>query len=283
MGVTRIPEFIDSLKSAKTIDDGLSICQTEVDYLSDNGTLSTKKSWFTDYRNAIKQTFGDKSQFLKKFVLTKEESKQLKKAESTQVYSRHTEKRASKGTISGDDLILKSEELIQSNSYLNVALGLMLLTGRRATEILKTAKFEKIDSNTVLFSGQLKTKDSENAQTKPYAIPVLSDSDLIIASLARLRELRDFSMLTPDEVHSRCNKSLNENVRRHYGEIVPTPNVKNLRHLYAAINHSWNYEESDYLKSQFSIQAYIASILGHKKEDLVTANSYQDFIGMIAD
>ena len=38
-------------------------------------------------------------------------------------------------------MIIKATELLDSTSYLNIALGLMLVTGRRSTEIIKTARF----------------------------------------------------------------------------------------------------------------------------------------------
>jgi hypothetical protein len=288
MAINRIPEFIESLRAAESANAVADLCKLEETYLDNELATSSKKRAFTRYRNAIKETFGDNHKALDFFRLSKKELTELGIAETKQVHTRHTTKRKERGFISANDLIVKAEELLDTSkskrpSYIQVALGLMLLTGRRATEILKTAQFEKVSEFEVRFTGQLKTKDSVNAQTAPYVIPVLSDSDTIINALQKLRDLRDFSGLTNDEVHSRSNKSLNESVKRHFGSIIPNPSVKNLRQAYAAINLKWNYDESKELKLIVSEQQYLASILGHTEGDLNTANSYKDFADLIDD
>lgn len=71
-----------------------------------------------------------------------------------------------------------------------LTLALMVATGRRTSEILKTAIFTKMNSEReVMFDGQLKLKDREalSAAGNEYPIPLLFDADLVISALNRLR------------------------------------------------------------------------------------------------
>ncbi|EIY4766792.1 hypothetical protein MM188_003174 [Vibrio cholerae] len=75
-----------------------------------------------------------------------------------------------------------------------LAIGLAIATGRRRTEIFKTAHFDRM-SNTpeghVIFSGQLKTKDRGLFNdVKPYPIPCLVDVDLVMDGMKRLRSIQ---------------------------------------------------------------------------------------------
>jgi hypothetical protein len=266
MGTNRIEEFISAVVLLEDELDIQKACQSELEYLRSELTLTTVKRAVTRYRNAIKE-LSSIHPALSYFKLTKEEQAILKAANRSQVYLDHTNLRP----IDADDLILKGVELLNSSSYLNVALGLMLLSGRRATEVLKTGQMTVQTDESVVFTGQLKTKGSDNAQTAPYEIPVLTKSQIVVNSVLRLRQLKDFSSLTNDQVHSRCNKSLNEYVKKHFDKLIPQVKVKDLRSAYATICYEF------YCPDHISQTAYFAQVLGHSKEDLSTAQSYQDF------
>lgn len=266
MAINRIEEFISAIAS---IDDEIQtekLCEKELEYLRSELALTSVRRAVTRYRNAIAE-ISKTHPALKYLKLTRQEQATVKAATKSQVYSDHTNLRP----IDADDLIIKATELLDSTSYLNIALGLMLLTGRRATEILKTASMTVATDDSVIFAGQLKTKGSDNAQTQPYEIPVLTNSQRIVDVLSQLRQFKDFSSLSNDQVHSRCNKSLNEYVKKHFGKLIPEVKLKDLRSAYATICHDL------YCPDQISQTAYFAQILGHSKEDLTTAQSYQDF------
>ncbi|MFO5493526.1 MAG: protelomerase family protein [Cuspidothrix sp.] len=63
-----------------------------------------------------------------------------------------------------------------SSQYQEVAIALMILTGRRQSEIMSSAKFEAIENrnNVVMFSGQLKRHNGENVAA--YEIPILGNA-----------------------------------------------------------------------------------------------------------
>jgi hypothetical protein len=273
MAIARVDEFIAKLRSLTDPTSIENLCISELDYLRDSLTTSSVKSSLTKYRNAIR-SLGDNFDeelalhALRFLTLSKEESIDLKHQYKEQLQSDHTSLRFVKDV---DAVILKAEELLESEAYTALAVGIACLTGRRLTEILKTAKFEFIDEEHILFTGQLKTKESENAKIAPYPIPVLSTASILIEALAKLRQLRDFSALTNDQVHSKTNKSCSEQVKRHFSALIPNCKVKDLRALYATICCEY-FKPDDY-----SDPAYMAMILGHSELDLITPLSYQDF------
>ena len=266
MAINRVEDFAAILKTLTDDADIQTLCQSELSYLRSELALSSFRRAATRYRIAIKEV-SENHPALKFFKLTKDEQTTIKAVSKTQVYTDHTNLRP----IDPDELILKACELLDSVSYLSLALGLMLLTGRRSTEVLKTAVMSFSSDDTVIFCGQLKTKGSENAQTTAYEIPVLTDSQTVLHALIRLRELKDFTDLTNDQVHSRCNKSLNEYSKKHFAKLIPDVKVKDLRASYATVC------EHFYRPQTMTQTAYFAQILGHSKEDLTTAQSYQDF------
>lgn len=266
MAINRIEDFITAINGLNDDTSIQNLCESELEYLRSELALTSTRRAVTRYRNAIKD-LSDTHLGLKYFKLTREEQSTVKSATRSQVYSDHTNLRP----IDPDELIIKACSLLSSTSYLNIGLGLMLLTGRRSTEVLKTAQMYQLSEESVIFSGQLKTKGSDNAQTNPYEIPVLTESRVVVHALAKLRDMKDFSGLTNDQVHSRANKSLNEYVKKHFGQIIPNVKLKDLRSAYATICHHF------YCPSRVSQTAYFADVLGHSKEDLTTAQSYQDF------
>lgn len=266
MAIARIEQFTAALTGLQSQDDIVALCTLELDYLRSALELTSFKRTVTDYRNVLKDLGETKA--LELFKLTPEEYATIKAESRQQVYSDNTNLRPISDI---DTLLIKAESLIECSSYTALAVGLCLLTGRRLTEILLTATMTPIDEDTVLFSGQLKTKDSENAQTGAYEIPVLTDSETICKALKQLRKYKDLSTLSPKQVHSRCNKSCNEQVKRHFLPLIPQCSVKDLRAIYSTIAYEL------FCPRNVSETAYTAKILGHSELDLTTAQSYKDF------
>jgi hypothetical protein len=76
-----------------------------------------------------------------------------------------------------------------SPSERDLAIAIALATGRRTTEVMKTAKFKAVDNQTLLFSGQLKTKNRKIFEVlDSYEIPCLVNAKLIVKALSRLRK-----------------------------------------------------------------------------------------------
>lgn len=258
MAVNRIPEFLEALT---TSTDFKTLAETELIYLDHSLSLSSKKRALTNYRNAIKMI--DPYHGILKFLkLTRAENDLFILAGKEQVKKDHTNLKL----LDPLTFVEIAIDLIKTrNGYSKVAVGLGLLTGRRSTEILKTTIFEIVDDCTVIFTGQLKKKEGES---KPYMIPVLTDSTAIVEALGYIRSMVDFSGFTNEAVHSRTNKTLNECTVKHFGKGL---SVHKLRSAYAEICAYW-------LKPDNQSKAnYFGSILGHEPLDLKIAQTYEDF------
>lgn len=152
------------------------------------------------------------------------------------------------------DLVKTGVHLLDSESYLDIATGLLLLTGRRPVEILQTAKFKYINQDTVLFEGQLKTDNPV-----PYEIPVLHNAKKVIEALENLRDLKDFSGRTTKQVRQSTGKNIKYRVEDYFG-LKFTP--KDLRALYFTICYKLFADKSEV------DTVYCAKILGHSRQGM---------------
>lgn len=167
------------------------------------------------------------------------------------------------------------EQLLESREWREVAVGLIAATGRRATEILKTAEFNQIGQFEVEFSGQLKAKGEER---KPYPTFTLLESNKVCDALFRLRrmpEIKELKKKTLGEIDSGCNSTVNRLVVEKFSPVIEPPtgelqlSTKNLRASYAALAIylfcRWSQESSQFITEK----------LGHTSD--ATASNYQDY------
>jgi integrase len=261
-----------------TDDDGMA--------QSIKGSVNVLHAYITQYRNAVKtlalnslnsysaetgptgnRRIEQRHIALKYLVKTKLESVTRGEGHVTAIDT----KQRSARIVSRSAAVETAKGLLKSNSYIALALGLSLLTGRRITEVLKTAKLTPITPSTMQFSGQLKTKGAEKSRDN-YQIPVLADSAEIAAALDRLRRSKDFSSYSESQINSLTSKETGIQCRRYFGAIIPDVKPKDLRALYAQI--CWDTMGQDTPKLQLG---YFAEILGHSEQDNITAVSYLVF------
>jgi hypothetical protein len=258
------------------------LCNEEMAYLLRNLKPTTVSSTITQYRRALKSFDADHAAIFY-FKMPKDFYASIK---SDYVEKRTTESRNKIGFKRSqiEPYVEKLIWLCQQDSYSLVALGICGLTGRRPSEVLTTAIFRpaiecKYCDNSLIFSGQLKTKDCESARDN-YEIPVLCDDEkIVIDALAKLRTLKDFSSLEiPPEkrlsqvVNSITAKTLNESAKRHLSGFLGNE-VKpyNLRALYVTIMADRYFVNSD------TVSEFFSELLGHSKDDKDSQLSYQDF------
>lgn len=274
-------------------------CKREVEYLRKNLTLTSLRSALTDYRNAVRTKFegralpvtykdrhsGNGHIALKYLILKKEEVKTYDMHETAR--KEHYLHGKSRLIICNhNELIEKADSLLDSSSAYDIAAGLLLLTGRRATEILKTASFEFVDNNHVRFAGQLKNEKcgvAAKGARDNYIIPVLTDSERIINALARLRALKPLQDKTEKEVNTLTSCALGRAVKRNLMGYVKKPvnqsidnlidynflEPKNLRSIYVHIAHN-QFEPLAVLSS------FAHDVLGHATKGAV--DNYMDFM-----
>jgi hypothetical protein len=171
-----------------------------------------------------------------------------------------------------------------------VAIG--LATGRRLTEILRTANFKKVDDVTLLFSGQLKTKNRKLfEEIKPYKINTLVPADEVIKAFKKLRlklkaETVNFVDRLGNKIESSVvggetiNPPLNKAVTSKYGNSMNAHakrilgadmTFKTTRAIWAELSYHQAASKSQ------TKAAYRAEALGHTGGDLSTQEHYDGF------
>ena len=164
---------------------------------------------------------------------------------------------------------------LSSTSTWEVAAAIILLTGRRPTEILKSGDFTQVGAYQLEFSGQLKSR----GQKTTYEIYCLARSHLLIDAFTRFRRIASVRELQEAEntaVDSRLNATVNRAVRAVFSEdILPAPlgetqlSAKNLRAAY--VNMAYHL----FGTPETSIGSFAEDFLGHQNAG--SAASYEDY------
>ncbi len=174
-----------------------------------------------------------------------------------------------------DQYQAKIDELLTSTDHRELVAGLIAATGRRPSEIYKTAEFKQVGQFEVMFTGQAKTRGEERDAYPTYT---LVESAKVIDALAKLRrmpEIKELRRQTLAEIDSGKNNKMNAAVKKHFSPLINPPHgeaelsAKNLRASYAAI--------AIYLFCpwQMSTNLFIKERLGHTSD--ATATAYEDY------
>ena len=139
----------------------------------------------------------------------------------------------------------RATTLLGSYQWSEIAAGLAVVTGRRCTEVIKTAQFEYLSKYSVIFTGALK-RGSEPVECV-FEIPTLCKAQLVIDAIANLRtqlgeEIQD---LSKRQVSRRYGKAVATKCDRYFNELVPPREDKDnlythlFRAVYATIASFW--------------------------------------------
>lgn len=176
----------------------------------------------------------------------------------------------------------------------DVAIALMLVTGRRQSEIMSSASFElakdesgNIKESEVLFSGQLKTKDRHDVPEK-YEIPVLAPASAVIKALdwliANGKRHPD-----PKAAHNRYSKELSGRIQviNQYYEIEHKPETESGKEPKGAkltchlCRQIYAQKMAKFTPQGRKPRRFIAEILGHREGDDVTVESYDSDVTVL--
>lgn len=221
-------------------------------------TLSQIQPLFDETRVQIKAKFGPEHFSLRYFGLTTAEYTQLNNQKLQRTADRNE---AVKQIEQPDAIVAKAVELLEKREWAEVVAGLAVLTGRRSSELLSTAKFEKASQWSVTFTGALKR--GGESQLLSFEIPTLTVADRVIAALAKVRhELPDATQLPAQEVNRRYGEKVAHACDRHFSGLVPPRGQDNLythlfRAVYATIATFW------YCPPWVQETEYRAAIQGH--------------------
>lgn len=242
-------------------------------------------------RGAVKAAMGEDHPAAVYFKLTKEEYRKS----SDESAKKRADKQDSPTRIKNwEAFIERAKELIDSDKYVDVTIGLAMLTGRRIFELLGQPHADifpaPLDGNPlancryhVMFKGQAKTKESEGIRSdSAYKIPVLADAKIVIAAFRRLRNdlAPHLAGKSSQELNAAISKYLGKRFSEKYGDLWPDgykPSLRDLRALYAEIS-SRMFNGTSSNGEVKKPNRFYASILGHSPLDLNTANAYQVFV-----
>ncbi len=138
-------------------------------------------------------------------------------------------------------VVERAASLLESQSWVDIAIGLAVVTGRRLTEVMKEGGLDPKSTYTAVFSGQLKRHD---ALLAPFEIPLLLPSGIVCSAWARLRSLKDCSNMEGEMISKTYGTELSAAAREYFGSIVPEPEGRGLyfhcfRGVYACIAIHW--------------------------------------------
>jgi hypothetical protein len=108
--------------------------------------------------------------------------------------------------------------LLASDDWAEIVVGLALCTGRRLAEILVTGSLREATDSTVIFAGQLKTKERT---VVPYEIPTLAPASLVLSAVERVRGMVDLAGIDERQVSRVYGKQVNEAAERRLGLLIP--------------------------------------------------------------
>jgi hypothetical protein len=268
----RIPAFLARIASFGTSPDPArvrGVVMLEQRNLKEQYKLNYVRVALTRYRAAAREIFGDGHPIIAMLHASNNDMEAIKAVERRLVFEQHSNLRP----IDPDFFVDKARSLLYSGRYYPTFAGLLLVTGRRPAEIAFSADLRPVKgrADALLFSGQLKGRESENARLDPYEIPLLADADDVLEAFDFLRQYRTFEDVA--DVNRKTGKELNVAVRAAFNnqDALNGYQPKELRAVYAESAY-------DYLDDRsISKAAYFAQILGHSAGDIITANSYMKF------
>ncbi|AWG43189.1 hypothetical protein CR532_04450 [Candidatus Borreliella tachyglossi] len=209
---------------------------------------------------------------LKYFKLTRDEYKQIAYENSLKTKEKNTYKKS----FNKSEFLTLTEELLQSNRFELLYMGLLLASGRRSLEIIAGQFINNHDSDTISFKGQLKTRNIKRFNT-PYSIPLTVDKQLFLEAYNKLVDTNQYKDLRDRwEDNELKDTSINTLLRHELAKLFEGEFLlSDFRAIYTAIilkregyfNDNWGAKE---------IYPRVAEILGHVDDESASV-SYRDF------
>ena len=244
--------------------------------------LKQQRNLMTDVRNAIKAQLGTDHLALDSMNFTVAEWTTINSPIEEQVARRNENVVLLENP---DVIVAQAVRLLESREWAEVAAGLVVLTGRRSSEILGTAQFQPMSQWSVLFTGALKRRGE--SQRLSFEIPTLTTAERIISALAKLRQVCPTEGLTAGQINQKYAQAVATACDRHFSAIVPKREGKDnlfshlFRSVYAAISTLW------YAPPTVDANEYKAAIQGHYaildatdgslKRSLAASRHYNDY------
>ncbi len=246
-------------------------------------TLRQQQSLMAHTRNVLKAKFGDHHFILDCIKFSTAEYIQLNNEMQGVVALRNENIQYLNDP---QPLVDKAIQLLDSPEWADIAAALSVLTGRRSSELLATAKFTAKSPYSVTFTGSLKRRGE--LQELSFEIPTLANSKQVCSALDKLRQqLPDAGGMTPEAVNRKYGPAVARACDKHFINLVPLREGKDnlythlFRSVYATIATFWYCPpsvNSDEFKA--AIQGHFA-ILDEKnpelRRSLIAGRHYADY------
>ena len=229
------------------------------DHMEDRGlkTPTQQKNFVTDIRNAIK-VIDPKHPGLEFIGFDKKTWTEINNQATKVVAERET-----KFITNPEAIADKARKLIKSDYWSDMAAGLAVVTGRRVSEVLKTAEFSYKTEYSITFSGALKRRQ-ERVECV-FEIPTLVKAKEVINALTKLRKHlgKEIKLLSPRQLSGGYSRKVSEVCNREFASLVEKRKDKDnlythlFRAVYSTIAAHW------YCPPKIPVIEYRAAIQGH--------------------
>lgn len=155
------------------------------------------------------------SENVRRFTVSREELKRCKRAAAQRAIlkNKYSERVNGRALLSHARAVVDDAcACVRTVSTMELALALMLLTGRRECEILNgQSTLSMHTAYSVSFGGQAKKRGAGVA----YVVPVLHDAARVVEAMGRLRDLQEHAVLTNRETSLRYQSHLGRFLSSH--------------------------------------------------------------------
>lgn len=242
--------------------------ENEITYLNDKyKNITTLKRVFTHIRNELKQadlTIKKLNLCLSYYKLDTKQQAWFKKYTARTLTTKRQEL-----TIIKDPVVIVKQltKLLHSQHKIELLIAIAGLTGRRVAEVACTANFKLHSEDTLLFSGQLKTKGRIDVEA--FIIPCLAPAIDVLKAHVELKNI--LGNIDPEKFHNTYSRSISVAYHNHFEKFYDAPHqVKDLRAFYA--EYCFLIHQPLVAKTR-----YFSQILGHDDEDNITGTHYERF------
>jgi len=201
-------------------------------------SISQQKGLLWEVRSALKADLGDEHVALKTMKFSTGEWIEANRPTSQRIAEQNSKQRILTPRVV-NAIVTKGTQILSSREWADIAAGLAVLTGRRSTEVMKTATFTPKTDYSVTFSGALKRKGEQTPVV--FEIPTLCRAEYILKAIQRLREVVPTNHLTETQVNNRYSRSVAQSCNHHFADLVEPPVGKDnlythlFRKIYATI------------------------------------------------
>jgi Telomere resolvase len=220
--------------------------------------LKQQRNLMTDVRNAIKSRLGADHVALETMNFTVAEWTTINDPIAEQVARRN------ENVVlldNPDAIVAQAVRLLESREWADIAAGLVVLTGRRSSEIIGSAQFQIKSQWSVRFTGALKRRGE--VQRLSFEIPTLTTAGRVVKALDKLRAICPTQGLSAQQINQKYAHAVATACDRHFAELVPKRDGREnlsthlFRSVYAAIATLW------FAPTTVDASEYKAAIQGH--------------------